>query len=326
MVAYKKRLEGIQMTEDLQTLLDVAKEKANSIQGGGGDKSRQSSNHHNALLLDVDKTNIIPDCSDPKSWTIEYAASVLQQFTIEDNTSEVKRIPIRVLRAMQIVLNNTSSPLTTTTTTSSSSCAKKEEGIGSVVGDEVNTVPLLHHFLSNKMLNQSQLVFTSSPKATSTSSTEDDTTVSPAQRQWRQRMERLRLRSEQDKYFKITQNLGMNAIQDDGITTKSMTYAASIGLNMIVAPITFGVFMYFFAGALLDRFWPVITASQSTTDIKRVIAGVISGVLMLFIEMILFVIRTNEMDKALRKKQRKSCHQGPFGYYTATTSKTYKDR
>jgi len=117
-------------------------------------------------------------------------------------------------------------------------------------------------------------------------------------------------------------------VQDD-VTTKSMTYAASIGLNMIVAPISFGVFMYFFAGGLLDFFWSNTSSSQLAghhqPDIKRVIAGVVSGVLMLFVEMLLFVIRTNELDKAVRKKQKKNKNQGPFGYYTSYTSKTYQD-
>jgi hypothetical protein len=117
-------------------------------------------------------------------------------------------------------------------------------------------------------------------------------------------------------------------VKDDDVTTKSMTYAASIGLNMIVAPISFGVFMYFFAGSLLDFFWPT-AASRSAVltnapDIRKVIMGVISGVMMLFIEMILFVIRTDEMDKAIRKKGKKR-KQGPFGYYSSATSKNFKE-
>eukprot|EP00957_Ditylum_brightwellii_P038515 2911118-Ditylum_brightwellii.AAC.1 len=63
-----------------------------------------------------------------------------------------------------------------------------------------------------------------------------------------------------------------------------MTYAASVGLNMIVAPISFGVFMYFFAGQIFHwvageegQFDPR-TSAANKTDIRRVIAGVVSGV------------------------------------------------
>jgi hypothetical protein len=41
--------------------------------------------------------------------------------------------------------------------------------------------------------------------------------------------------------------------------------------------------------------------------------------------MILFVIRTHEMDKAVRKKSKKS-KPGPFGYYTANTAKNFQEQ
>lgn len=154
-----------------------------------------------------------------------------------------------------------------------------------------------------------------------------DGNLTKDQRRFRQRMQRLRFKEEETKYSKLTNNLGLNVKQDD-VTTKSMTYAASIGLNMIVAPITFGVFMYFFAGSLLDFFWPktetIKPGLENAPDIKKVIAGVVSGVAMLFIEMILFVIRTHEMDEAMRKKKKKSKkNPSPFGHYSSATEKTY---
>lgn len=152
------------------------------------------------------------------------------------------------------------------------------------------------------------------------------------QKKFQARMRQLRLQNEERKYMKITNNVHKINMNDDQITTKSMTYAASIGLNMIVAPITFGVFMYFFAGSLFDFFWPTTSSashhSAGTVDVKKVIAGVVSGVLMLFIEMILFVIRTHELDKAMlqkKKKQGKITSLSPFGYYKSTTTKTYVD-
>jgi hypothetical protein len=142
------------------------------------------------------------------------------------------------------------------------------------------------------------------------------------ERQFQKRMDWLRCRQEESRYVKLTKNLGK--VKADDVTTKSMMYAASVGLNMVVAPISFGVLMYFFGGSLLNFVFPRDTShhgSSSTTDIRRVILGVISGVAMLFIEMILFVIRTHEMEAALRKKERQKHHQKtgglqPFGVYT----------
>jgi hypothetical protein len=171
--------------------------------------------------------------------------------------------------------------------------------------------------------SRTQLVFTSPPKA----SAEEAENLEKQQKKYQKRMDRLRLLQEETNYSKLTSNLG-KVVKDDDVTTKSMTYAASIGLNMIVAPISFGVLMYFFAGSLLDYFWPTVASRSAqltnAPDIRKVIAGVISGVMMLFIEMILFVIRTDEMDRAIRKKSRKK-KQGPFGYYSSATSKTFKE-
>lgn len=156
------------------------------------------------------------------------------------------------------------------------------------------------------------------------------------QQSFRKRMDRLRLKAEECEYRQLTQNLGNKVQADDDVTTRSMTYAASIGLNMIIAPLSFGCFMYFFAGGLLDYFFPINYQEElqhhrqhhhaAVADIRKVIAGVVSGVLMLFVEMILFVIRTHEMDKAMRRKAKKSKKEvKPFGYYTAMTTKTYKE-
>lgn len=135
-------------------------------------------------------------------------------------------------------------------------------------------------------------------------------------RRFQQRMDRLRLKCEETKYVKLTNNL-QQEVQDD-ITAKSMTYAASVGLNMIVAPLSFGCFMYFFAGGIFDYFFGEEFSARTTggTDIKRVIVGVISGVVMLFIEMMLFVIRTHEVEAHALKKNKKKKQVQPFGVYS----------
>lgn len=107
------------------------------------------------------------------------------------------------------------------------------------------------------------LIYTSSPPQEK---------ESDEQRRFRKRMDRLRLRAEEARYKKLTQNL--DTYVEDDVTTKSMTYAASVGLNMIVAPLSFGVFMYFFAGAIFG--WmsgDEKEVNPHKTDIKRVITG-----------------------------------------------------
>ena len=171
------------------------------------------------------------------------------------------------------------------------------------------------------------LCFTSS-KPSVTSKTDNDA--------FQKRLQRLRLQQEETKYNKLTTNL-QDQRQDDDITAKSMTYAASVGLNMVIAPLSFGCFMYFFAGGFMDYFFgdsngegdddgggtgPSNNATRGgQTDINRVIIGVISGVAMMFIEMILFVIRTHEFEEHSRKKKIKQHKQGkggvrPFGAYS----------
>jgi len=141
---------------------------------------------------------------------------------------------------------------------------------------------------------------------------------------FQKRLERLRLQDEERSYLNLTTNLKTVAsLKDDNITVKSMTYAASVGLNMIVAPISFGVFMYFFAGSIFNRLFGMENNSGDI-DIKRVIAGVVSGVFMLFVEMILFVIRSHELDSAVRKKsKRKENRANPFGYTQKNMERVY---
>ncbi|KAL7556845.1 hypothetical protein ACA910_016319 [Epithemia clementina (nom. ined.)] len=174
------------------------------------------------------------------------------------------------------------------------------------------------------------LVFTS-PSQTNSSNAE----LEEAERKrFRKRLERLRLKQEEHKYSKLTRNVyDQKAVtqNQDEVTTKSMTYAASIGLNMIVAPLSFGCFMYYFSGNLLGWiFTNDNMKATNTVDIRRVIVSVLSGVIMLFIEMLLFVIRTHEVDKAMRSKQRRQQKKADgtsqaFSYYTAHSERHYKD-
>lgn len=159
------------------------------------------------------------------------------------------------------------------------------------------------------------------------SSTSTNTNKQSTDPKFQKRLERLRLQDEERSYLNLTTNLKTAAsLKDDNVTVKSMTYAASVGLNMIVAPISFGVFMYFFAGSIFNRFFGSDNDNDTSgnVDIKRVIAGVVSGVCMLFVEMILFVIRSHELDSSVRKKgKRKENRANPFGYTQKSMERVY---
>jgi hypothetical protein len=175
-------------------------------------------------------------------------------------------------------------------------------------------------FELEKALHKSSLVF-SSPSLTRNEPQQPTN--------FQKRMERLRLKLEETKYSILTDNI-QDHRQDDDITAKSMTFAASVGLNMIIAPLSFGCFMYFFAGGILDYVFTSEDFDQphkaGRTDIRRVIVGVVSGVIMMIIEMLLFVIRTHEFEEYnRRKKKKKNGSVEPFGVYSKNTPAVYSD-
>ena len=94
--------------------------------------------------------------------------------------------------------------------------------------------------------------------------------VSEERKKFRMRMEKLKLRQEENRYGGLVKNVGVQG-QPDDVTTRSMTYAASIGLNMIIAPLSFGCFMYFFAGGLFDYLgWDNDRPAHLGPDIRKV--------------------------------------------------------
>ena len=154
--------------------------------------------------------------------------------------------------------------------------------------------------------------------------------MTAARKKHLERMEKLRLKSEETKYTRITNNI-KDQRQEDDKTARSMTYAASVGMNMIVAPTSFGAFMYFFSGGVFDYFFPPgdddddrHNHNPTGVDIKRLIVGVVSGVIMMIIEMVLFVIRSHEFDAHTTKKKKKRGVQ-PFGAYSANSAMIYSD-
>jgi len=155
---------------------------------------------------------------------------------------------------------------------------------------------------------------------TSLTYTQPDVTQS---QKYQDRIEKLKLSLEERNYSKLTSNLDTTPKDDAALS--SMLYASSVGMNMIVAPISFGVLMYFFAGKLFSWMFGEkydATRREGQLNIHGVIVGVISGVIMLFIEMILFVIRNHEMDKHLSQKGKKY-KKNPFGYDKRTAERTF---
>jgi len=187
---------------------------------------------------------------------------------------------------------------------------------------------LLHaHVLEalNAALQNSTLVY-SKPNDNDKNNDNDNnenSTTNTRSKAYQSRIQKLKLAEQEKQYSKITKNL--NSTPEDDETIKSMMYAASVGMNMIVAPISIGVIMYFFAGKLFAFIIPDYQQEKGKINIHGVIAGVLVGVIMLFIEMILFVIRNHEMDKFVTKKiKRRKNHMNPFGYDKRTAERTFQ--
>lgn len=144
------------------------------------------------------------------------------------------------------------------------------------------------------------------------------------QEAFQKRLTMLRLRQQERNYSGLTSNIDKRVEQDE--TISGMMYATSVGANMIVAPITFGVFMYFFGAKFFswmdDHQGGGSQRKEGQLDVRGVIVGVISGVIMLFIEMILFVIRNHEMDKYMTKK-KKTDRTNAFGYNKKRAERTF---
>jgi len=161
----------------------------------------------------------------------------------------------------------------------------------------------------NESLKSTQLIFTKTKKV-------EQTAV------YAKRINKLKLKEQEREYNGLTKNIN-HKVEDDA-TLSSMMYAATVGANMIVAPISIGVLMYFFAGRLFSFMIPDYAPLPGKVNIPGMIAGVLGGVSMLFIEMILFVIRNHEMDRFVTKKKKKGKNKNPFGYDAKSAERTFE--
>jgi len=76
-----------------------------------------------------------------------------------------------------------------------------------------------------------------------------------------------------------------------------MKYATSVCMNMILAPISIGGFIYYCSQ------WMVKDSGSNKVSLARILWSVCSGIIILFIEMVLFIIRNDRMDVTIEKKR-----------------------
>lgn len=286
----KKSLEGVSCSQELQSTLEKivalpqSKDKEPTFKDDNDDDAKHTCEIKKALSPNL---------------TILEASSFLRSAlditkTIDDGETEdetrdkdVIVIPLKTIPAAKFLLES-----------SSTASNEKDE-----LNDQLQTC-----------LQKSKLIFTRPPTV--------EKELTKEQLSFQKRLTMLRLRQQERKYTGLTSNIDKKVEQDEAIS--GMMYATSVGANMIVAPITFGVFMYFFGSKIFTWFDDSESASrkEGQLDIRGVIVGVISGVMMLFIEMILFVIRNHEMDKYLTRK-KKTDRTNAFGYSKKRAERTF---
>jgi len=86
------------------------------------------------------------------------------------------------------------------------------------------------------------------------------------------RREYLKKKGDERAYSKMVSNLPTPSAYNPDDTMRSAKYITSVAANMIIAPISFGVFLYSFGGGVFG-------------EGNKVIVGVLGGVAMLFVEM-----------------------------------------
>lgn len=139
-----------------------------------------------------------------------------------------------------------------------------------------------------------------------------------------ERIEKLKLRKEERKYCKLTKNVNFCKKNMNNDITQNMKYVTSIGMNMIIAPISFGVFIFYVPELVFRNDKNVTDNKTNRISITRILLSVISGVIILFIEMILFIIRNHQMDYCIRKnKDAKEKNTNCFGYHAKNNIKTF---
>ncbi|GMI13897.1 hypothetical protein TrLO_g14625 [Triparma laevis f. longispina] len=128
---------------------------------------------------------------------------------------------------------------------------------------------------------------------------EDRTPVKPKrteeeEKKYRARIESLKIKAEQREYAAMTSGLGggiseaLAGHQSEQTSIASemnkLSSVTAIATNMILAPLTFGFFLYFF-----------VSSRIFDNRTYQILCSIVGGIGMLFVEMTLFVLRSNTL-------------------------------
>ncbi|GMI06382.1 hypothetical protein TrVE_jg154 [Triparma verrucosa] len=120
---------------------------------------------------------------------------------------------------------------------------------------------------------------------------------------YRSRIESLKIKAEQREYANMTMGMGGGISEAmAGHNAEKTSIAAemnklssvtAIATNMILAPLTFGAFLYFF-----------VSSRIFTSPTYQILCSIVGGVAMMFVEMTLFVIRSDMLIEHDEKKKK----------------------
>ena len=148
--------------------------------------------------------------------------------------------------------------------------------------------------------------------------TSNNTRTPKEEELYKRRIAMLRLKSENSDYKSLTGNLHKinqsNKTDENSMANEfnKLGNTAALALNMMIGPIVVGCFLYTFCSGLFSN--NNDTNNNNANNTSLIIFSVLGGVALLFIELILFVIRTDAMishsSKTFRKTNRKWEEEG----------------
>ena len=114
------------------------------------------------------------------------------------------------------------------------------------------------------------------------------------------RREMLARRAEHREYATLVSSVHRAPVRPEERVGASLRHQYTIGANMVVAPVASSFICYILSKSLVEK------------ATSRVVAGLMGGIVMLFVEMILYIARAYMVDhQADRRKRRKP--SGQFG-------------
>jgi len=117
---------------------------------------------------------------------------------------------------------------------------------------------------------------------------EDLATQATAKEGWRKN---LQAKHQKQEYDRMVKNVHWGGARKPDPETRPF-YQASIAFNMLVAMITAGFMGWYVAGSFI------------TKDAHRLMVGIVTAMTMLVLEMMLYIIRTTEVERYAPKRER----------------------